>query len=550
MPQNQLNEGFLELYQQIRQSSPRLFFDAQKITTLIAKASSKGYSAEKTWPYLKRLEELLGRREGYKRPSEHIIGLFLFAKLTRTEERKNALKFYRDVLEAGRTRMEVTDLIKEYVEQEVASKLAPAKKGEDVDVETTSKMAKDISPDVLGLVKNIYDPMGGMPGADSATGVLTRFTNFLVSDVDEDPEPDSGILYTNWGGSKKASAIVNDGGPESKVKTRELMADFFSKPGAWCEVSGAPANIAIAKLGIPAVENEAEVRALMPAIKDIVWHGEHPRGVPYGKGWYTRNIAGHAVTKIIIGNPPNRGTLKEYIEELARAEAEDDDLYGKYLFAPDRLDLEPAAKKEENTDEEDDLLVALYNHYSNNEFDLGGLAPHVLKLIKQGKYENILAPPADTSVYRFVGPVLLSVASSILRVPEKSIFKEPNIIKHSGPGRMKPGGNLAGKTGIHSWSIKLEVDWLHGDIVGHNQAHDDAVYMVLVGNTNAGAFFVNPVGIENVEGLPDYAYRQNEVISYGTIPFERAVYYYCDNDRSGKFVQMKQLIGALIEAAK
>lgn len=314
-----LNEGFLELYQQIRQSSPRLFFDAQKITTLIAKASSKGYSAEKTWPYLKRLEELLGRREGYKRPSERVIGLFLFAKLTRAEERKNALKFYRDVLEAGRARSEITDLIKEYVDQELASKLAPAKKGEDVDVETTSKMAKDISPDVLGLVKNIYDPMGGMPGADSATGVLSRFTNFLVSDVDEDPEPDSGILYTNWHGSKKASAIVNDGGPESKAKTRELMADFFSEPGAWCEVSGAPANIAITKLGIPTVENEAEVRALMPAIKDIVWHGEHPRGVPYGKGWYTRNIAGHEATKIIIGNPPKRGTLKEYIEEVAKA---------------------------------------------------------------------------------------------------------------------------------------------------------------------------------------------------------------------------------------
>jgi len=112
----QLNEGFLELYQQIRQSSPRLFFDAQKITTLVAKAFSKGYSAEKTWPYLKRIEELLRRRKGYKRPSERIIALFLFAKLTKTKERKNATKFYRDILEAGRVKSEITDLIKEYVD--------------------------------------------------------------------------------------------------------------------------------------------------------------------------------------------------------------------------------------------------------------------------------------------------------------------------------------------------------------------------------------------------------------------------------------------------
>ena len=114
MTSNKLNEGFLELYQQIRQSSPRLFFDAQKITSLISKASSRRYNPEKTWTYLKRLEELLGRREGYRRPSDRVMTLFLFAKLTKTEERKNAMKFYRDVLEAGRAKTEVTDLIKEY----------------------------------------------------------------------------------------------------------------------------------------------------------------------------------------------------------------------------------------------------------------------------------------------------------------------------------------------------------------------------------------------------------------------------------------------------
>lgn len=552
-----LNEEFLELYQQIRQSSPRLFFDAQKITTLIAKASSKGYSPEKTWTYLKRLEELLGRREGYKRPSEHVIGLFLFAKLTKTEERKNAMKFYREVLEAGRKRSEITDLIKEQLKRELNSKLAPAEKGEDVDVGTSSDLARDIAPDIRDLVKNVYGPMGGMPGADSATGVLSRFTNFLVSDVDDDPEPDAGILYTNWGGSKKASGIVNDGSPESKAKTRELMADFFSKPGAWCEVSGAPANIALTKLDIPAVEDEETVRALLPAIKDLVWHGEHPRGVSYGNGWYTRSIAGHDATKIIIGNPTIHGSLKEYIEEVAKAEADEDDLYGKYLFAPGRRDLGEEEKQEEDTEEEDSLKVALFNHYHGDKNSgLDQHAQEVLNLIKQNKYKKILAPPESKAVYRVLGPINRHAAQQILHINIMDIMEAPNTAKlASGRFTLLPQEEYS----IQSWSTALKASWIIDDLYagGDIYPEDFMVYVVVKSNTNNGSFFMNPKGIKNVEGMPDYAYRQDEVISYGDVSGCTASYYFADHDKAqgtrnymSKKHSMPAMFTSLIKVAK
>lgn len=351
---NQLNEGFLELYQQIRQSSPRLFFDAQKITTLIAKASSKGYSAEKTWPYLKRLEDLLGGVEGFKRPSDRIMALFLFAKLTKTEERKNAMKFYRDVLEAGRAKAEITDLIKECV-----------------------------------------------------------------------------------------------------------------------------------------------------------------------------------------------------LLELAKAEADADDPYGEYLFATNRLDLVRPDSDEENTEQEDDLEVALANHYSNQEYGLGALAPKIFKLLSKGKYTKILAPPEDASVYRIIGSLEPKLASKILGVPMNSIIRNPNVIKKSVGGVMKPGGAGPGSTKIHSWTTKLEMSWIYSDLFGMGQVPiDDRVFVILKSNTELGKFFINPAEIENVTSMPDFAYRQNEVISYGPVPFNQAVYVYCAKSKDGKFVQFKYLLDSLISAAK
>ncbi len=302
-----MSEETMEQYERIRKGYPRLFSDAQKITKLIIKAHKKGMEPSETLRYLQALKKIQSRKKGYRPVPDMVINIFLDAKLTRDEERKEVKEYYLDVLKAGQKDVSDMSLIKEYIKllvEDIAPKLAPAKKGDVVNVSTDNDIARTVAPDVSDLVNKTYGGMGGFPGADTPEGVLNRFTDFYLSDVDEDPEPDAGILYTDWKGSKKASALVTDGGPESKLKLRDMMNSFFNQNGSWIEVSGAPANILVSKMGMPTVDDEETVRKLLPQIKDLRWHGKHPEGIAYGNGWYTRNIAGHDETKIIVGNPP------------------------------------------------------------------------------------------------------------------------------------------------------------------------------------------------------------------------------------------------------
>lgn len=296
-----MDERRLKQYERLRKGSPRLFNDGHQIAKLILKAFKDDMEPLKVVKYLETLKQIQKRRKGYKPVPDKVIDIFLDAKLTRDEEREVAKRYYKRVMTTDRLK-EYIDLI---VEAEMRSKLAPAEKGDVVDLETEKETAQQVAGDVSDMVNRTYGSMGGFPGADTAQGVRSRFTHFYLSDVDDDPEPDAGILYTDWKGSRKASAIVTDGGPESKQKMRDMMRQFFSKKGSWIEVSDAPAKILIDKMNMPTVDNEEQVRKILSRITDLRWHGKHPNpAITYGNGWYTRNIYGHDATKIIVGNPP------------------------------------------------------------------------------------------------------------------------------------------------------------------------------------------------------------------------------------------------------
>jgi hypothetical protein len=180
-------------------------------------------------------------------------------------------------------------------------------KNEPKDIKSSFSSIKDLEDSLVDMLQNSYQFMGGWKGLETPEALKKRFTNFYLIDVDEDPEPDAGIYYTDWGGSKKASAIVSDESQDGKAAVRKLMKDFFGNPGSWIEVSGAPANIAIKKLGLEYVSSEKEIRALLKNLPqdDIEFRGKHPDpSVDYGDGWYTRTIGDKRVTKIIVGSPP------------------------------------------------------------------------------------------------------------------------------------------------------------------------------------------------------------------------------------------------------
>jgi hypothetical protein len=178
--------------------------------------------------------------------------------------------------------------------------------GEPENISSNSPHIKKFEKSLVDMLQKSYSYMGGWKGLETPEALKHRFTNFFIVDVDDDEEPDAGIYYTDWKGSKKASALVSDGTSEGKIALRDLMKTFFNQAGSWCEVSGAPANIGIKKLGLHWVHSEKAIRQLLSSLpqEDIEFYGKHPDpSVDYGDGWYSRTIAGKRETKIIIGNP-------------------------------------------------------------------------------------------------------------------------------------------------------------------------------------------------------------------------------------------------------
>jgi hypothetical protein len=189
-------------------------------------------------------------------------------------------------------------------EEEERSKLGA--KGKHVDVDSKSSLGDNVTDDVVQLVKTSYDKLGGFPRLETPSGLKNTITNYYLVDVDDDPEPDAGMLYYDAGNYKKASAIVTDGGPEAKKIIPQTMKKLLSQPGYWIEVSGAPAHIMINKLGLkPIADAElAEFLVSFGGKRDVNfnWLGETDKNKIGGDGWYVRDAGDKKIIKTIVGN--------------------------------------------------------------------------------------------------------------------------------------------------------------------------------------------------------------------------------------------------------
>ena len=168
-----------------------------------------------------------------------------------------------------------------------------------------------IQQELFDMVQSIYADIGGhfkIPSAKS----LDRYQYWVVQDLDDDPEPDVLLLAKPDVGGTKMGGAGNDGTQAAaaayKDKSAELRAggSIGSASNWWGEVSGKPAY-AMIKRGAPAVEDEAQVAALL-AGDDVVFHGAHPdpNAPPLFKsvnGWYTKKFGDKSSTKIILGSP-------------------------------------------------------------------------------------------------------------------------------------------------------------------------------------------------------------------------------------------------------
>lgn len=238
--------------------------------------------------------------------------------------------------------------------------------------------------------------------------------------------------------------------------------------------------------------------------------------------------------------------LRSYVAEVLKeaAEAGKDDRYGEFLFAKMRKDLTRSEKTEVDTKEEKDLWWALRKHYNGRgggAVSLSDVAPNILDAIEAGKYLTVLAPP-DSVVYRFIH-VEAEVAAKILGTAPEEVKSNPDkIVRSDSSGVLSPreGG------GTMSWTTDILSPSSLRSVVGAKYAGEQGyVSMILKSHTSKGKFFMNPEGVKNVRNLPSFAYSQSEVISYGPVPYDAAVWYACNKKTSSARV-VKALKDAIV----
>lgn len=170
-------------------------------------------------------------------------------------------------------------------------------KGKIYDIDSKSKEAREISATLTSMLGTSYAAIGGYSGGND----LGDFSGFFVADVDDDPDVDLGLFYKKKSGTKIA-ALATDGGANAKKEVIDFLVGLLSKPGTWIEVSEALANILLKKRGLKSLDDEKLIRRALGG-KDIEWHGKNPEGLPYGTGWYTRQVDGRKMTKVVVGRP-------------------------------------------------------------------------------------------------------------------------------------------------------------------------------------------------------------------------------------------------------
>lgn len=200
---------------------------------------------------------------------------------------------------------DVRRYIRAIVENEI-SKLSPHKKGTVVSTTAGDEYADKIKDDIYAMIKTSYAKIGGNATISSPDDIYSEYDASDVIDVDDDPEPGAAIGY-KYAHGRKIGYSATDGTPAGKAAGEQMRVDLILKTNGWCEVSDAIAHITINKHGFRPIEDEDQVRALLPG-KKIIWHGEHPdptvaKRFPNTHGWYTRVIGGEPHVKTVIGNP-------------------------------------------------------------------------------------------------------------------------------------------------------------------------------------------------------------------------------------------------------
>jgi len=156
--------------------------------------------------------------------------------------------------------------------------------------------------DLFDLIDNAYKSIGGHVKFKKPSDVMDpELQYWRAADLDDDPELDVVYFGKVTPSGVKHTGIGHDGN-RSHIKNLLIRkSQELNSPGNYVEVSGAAFDSFVGKGRVPAIEDEAKVRAILKG-KELEWHGKHPKGTKPGNGWYTRTIGGQKLTKTLAGN--------------------------------------------------------------------------------------------------------------------------------------------------------------------------------------------------------------------------------------------------------
>ena len=161
----------------------------------------------------------------------------------------------------------------------------------------------DITKDIFDMIDKTYKNIGGYPDFKKSTDLPDNHTDWYAADVDKDPDADITTFGKSKAGNFKLTGAASDGSEPAKAFLVNKLGKLLKTSGNYAEESDALAHVMITRKKVPYVADTESIQKLLPG-KSFTFIGEHPDGkYPGYNGWYTRNIAGKELLKIILGNP-------------------------------------------------------------------------------------------------------------------------------------------------------------------------------------------------------------------------------------------------------
>jgi hypothetical protein len=161
-------------------------------------------------------------------------------------------------------------------------------------VNLTDEEKEEFADEIFDLINTAYTPIGGNPNYKSSSDVVggEREANYMVIDLDDDPEFDAVKISKSKGAGNKSVAMGHDDTPPAKSAAVNITAIMLKEPGHYIEVSGKLKDILMSK-GVPVVTDKETIKKAM-AGKEIEMNDD---------GTYSRMIGGEKHTKTLMGNP-------------------------------------------------------------------------------------------------------------------------------------------------------------------------------------------------------------------------------------------------------